>query len=143
VRVLVAAADPGSAASFRFSAVDPDADLTPWPAGPVTCLGDAVHAMPPTGGSAAATAIRDADLLAGHLAAVRTGSTTLPLAVYDYQRQMAGYARDAVRGSLAPLRWMRAAGHPVGGLLARGALPAAALAARASRSLRGRHGRAG
>ncbi|WP_448641815.1 FAD-dependent oxidoreductase [Geodermatophilus sp. URMC 63] len=144
VRALVAAADPGSPASFRFSAVDPDADLTPWPAGPVTCLGDAVHAMPPTGGSAAATAIRDADLLAGHLAAVRTGSTTLPLAVHDYQRQMAAYAPDAVRGSLAPLRWMRAAGHPAGSVLARGALPAAALAAHAARSLRerGRPGRA-
>jgi len=54
VRALVAAAEVSSVASYRFRATDPEAALTPWPAGPVTCLGDAVHAMPPTGGMAAA-----------------------------------------------------------------------------------------
>jgi salicylate hydroxylase len=138
LRALVAAADPSSVAGYRFHAADPDADLTPWPAGPVTCLGDAVHAMPPTGGMAAATAIRDADLLATRLQAVRAGTATLPLAVHDYQRQMAAYAPTAVRESTAPLRWIRAATHPGTRLAARAALPAAALAAQAYRSATGR-----
>jgi 2-polyprenyl-6-methoxyphenol hydroxylase-like FAD-dependent oxidoreductase len=138
VQALVAAAEVSSVASYRFRATDPEADLTPWPAGPVTCLGDAVHAMPPTGGMAAATAIRDADLLAGHLDAVRTGASTLPLAVHDYQRQMAAYAPGAVRQSLAPLRWIHAATRPAARLAARGTFPAAALAARAYRTVTGR-----
>ena len=138
VRDLVAATDASSPAAYRFHAADPDADLTPWPAGPVTCLGDAVHAMPPTGGMAAATAIRDADLLATHLEAARTASSTLPVAVHDYQRGMAAYAPDAVRESMAPLRWIRATGQPPGRLAARAVLPAAALAARAYRGISGR-----
>jgi 2-polyprenyl-6-methoxyphenol hydroxylase-like FAD-dependent oxidoreductase len=104
----------------------------------VTALGDAVHAMPPTGGQAAATAIRDADLLAGQLAAVRAGTSSLALAVYDHQRQMAAYAPAAVRESLAPLRWIRAAGSPPGRLVARGLLPLAALAAGTHRAVTGR-----
>ncbi|SDN74317.1 NAD(P)/FAD-dependent oxidoreductase [Geodermatophilus sp. DSM 45219] len=138
VRSVVGAADRDDLGAYRFHAADPDAELTPWPAGPVVCLGDAVHAMPPTGGMAAATAIRDADLLAGHLAAVRAGTSSLALAVHDHQRQMATYAPAAVRESLAPLRWIRAAGSPGGRLVARGLLPVAALAAGTHRALTGR-----
>ncbi len=50
VRDLVAASDPAGVSAYRLHAADPGADLTPWPAGRVTALGDAVHAMPPTGG---------------------------------------------------------------------------------------------
>jgi salicylate hydroxylase len=107
MRELVATSDPGSVACFGFDAADPDLDLTPWPAGIVTALGDAVHAMPPTGGLGAATAIRDADLLASELAAVGAGTATVPLAVHAFEQGMARYAADAVRESLAPLRWQR------------------------------------
>ncbi len=51
---------------------------------------------------------------------------------------MAAYAPDAVRESLAPLRWIRATGQPPGRLAARAVLPAAALAARAYRGISGR-----
>jgi 2-polyprenyl-6-methoxyphenol hydroxylase-like FAD-dependent oxidoreductase len=136
VRDLVAAGEPAASTYFAFRAADPAADLTPWPAGRVTALGDAVHAMPPTGGQGAATAIHDADRLAAHLAGVRAGRTALATAVADFHRDMAGYAPAAVAESLRPVRWIRALGGPTTTVLARAALPAAAAAAAAARAAR-------
>jgi salicylate hydroxylase len=116
--------------TFRYHAADPDTDLTPWPSGPVTALGDAVHAMPPTGGQAAATAIRDADLLARELDAVLAGRATLPLAVHAYERAMPDQAVPAIRTSLAPLAWQHRLATPRGRRVARLALPALAAAHR-------------
>ncbi|MBB5083606.1 FAD-dependent oxidoreductase [Nonomuraea endophytica] len=137
VRALVRAADPATAAFFGFHAVAEDTDLTPWPAGAVTALGDAVHAMPPTGGMAAATAIRDADILAQELIQVREGTSTIPLAVHRFQTRMADYAPAAVRTSMQPLSWMNRLATPVGTQAARLALPVFASAARLGRTLAG------
>ncbi|GAB3492073.1 FAD-dependent oxidoreductase [Nocardiopsis coralliicola] len=137
---LVAAADPVTTAHFAFHAADPAADLTPWAAGPATALGDAVHAMPPTGGQGAATAIRDAGALAGELAAAAGGSATIPLAVHRYQRTMAAYAAPAVRMSLGPLGWLNRLATPIGARASRIGLPAAATAARLHRRLAGVRG---
>ncbi|GAA3612842.1 NAD(P)/FAD-dependent oxidoreductase [Nonomuraea rosea] len=137
VRALVRAGDPATVAHFRFHAADPAADLTPWPAGVVTALGDAVHAMPPTGGMAAATAIRDADVLADELARVRAGESTIPMAVHRYQVRMATYAADAVRASLQPLTWVNRLNGPVGTRVARVTLPALAAATRLGRGITG------
>lgn len=82
--------------------------------------------MPPTGGQAAATAIRDADLLARELDAVVAGRTTVPLAVHAYERAMPAHALPAVRTSLAPLAWQRRLAGPFAQRLARVALPALA-----------------
>jgi len=138
VLALIDASDKAAVASYRFSATDPSRDLTPWAVGSVTCLGDAVHAMPPTAGRAAATAIRDADLLAEHLNQVRAGATTLAVGLHDYQRAMTAYAPDAIRESLAPLPWVRASSGPLARNVARVVLPALALAARGYRSTRHR-----
>ncbi|MGC5013765.1 FAD-dependent oxidoreductase [Streptosporangium sp. DT93] len=140
VRALVRAADPATAAFFAFHTADPDADLTPWPAGAVTALGDAVHAMPPTGGRAAATAIRDADVLAEELLLVRDGQSTIPLAVHRFQNRMAGYAGEAVRTSMQPLRWIHRLATPAGTRASRVALPTVAAAARLGRTLTGARG---
>ena len=56
-RGLIADTDPGSAAFFGYHSCDPDGDLMPWPAGPVTAPGDAVHPMPPLGSTAARTGL--------------------------------------------------------------------------------------
>ncbi|TDE27330.1 hypothetical protein E1295_43320, partial [Nonomuraea mesophila] len=135
VRALVRAGDPATVAYFRFHAADHDADLTPWPAGTVTALGDAVHAMPPTGGRAAATAIRDAGLLAEELARAHAGESTIPMAVHRYQSAMAAYAGDAIRTSMQPLGWVHRLAGPVGTGLARLGLPALATAARLGRGV--------
>ncbi|MFC5286401.1 FAD-dependent oxidoreductase [Actinokineospora guangxiensis] len=140
VRALVEAADPATAAFFGFHAADPRADLTPWPAGPVTALGDAVHAMPPTGGQAAVTAIRDADVLAGELAAAAAGESTIPIAVHRYHLRLATYAPAALRESLQPLGWVHRMSGPLGTAVARAALPALATAARVGRVVTGVRG---
>ncbi len=105
LRDLVAAADPASVTAYPYHAADPGTDLVPWPAGPATALGDAVHPMPPTGGRGAVTALRDADLLATELGRALRGETGVPLAVHAYQQRMPAYALAAVRESLRPLRW--------------------------------------
>lgn len=125
LRGLAARLDPAGIGHFRFLAADPDADPAPWQTGRVTAIGDAVHAMPPTGGQGAATAIRDADVLARRLVAARDGTTTVPLALHGYQREMACYGPQAVRASLAPL----ARQHRLAGPGGRVALAAAGTAA--------------
>jgi hypothetical protein len=47
-----------------------------WAPGPVTLLGDAIHATSPTGGNGANTALRDADLLRRSLIAARSATTS-------------------------------------------------------------------
>lgn len=126
LRALLAETDPGSAAHFGYHACNPDGDLTPWPAGPVTALGDAVHAMPPTGGGSAATAVRDAGHLAAALVAARDGETTIPLATLRFQQTVAGYAPERVHAALATLRTMQRLSRPLASGAARVALPALA-----------------
>ncbi|MET0693866.1 MAG: FAD-dependent monooxygenase [Propionibacteriaceae bacterium] len=112
VRALVAAADPSSVASYSFYAPDPSADLMPWPAGRLVALGDAVHAVPPTGGQGATTAIRDAGHLIARLRQVTAGELTLGSALASFQRDVAAYAPAAVSESLQPLRWARLVSRP-------------------------------
>ncbi|ODU05331.1 MAG: hypothetical protein ABS81_07890 [Pseudonocardia sp. SCN 72-86] len=119
MRAVVSGADPAGVGTFRYHACDPGAHLTPWPSGTVTGLGDAVHAMPPTGGRAAATAVRDANLLATHLADAAKGVTTVPLAVHEYERGLHAYAPDAVRVSMIPIVWQLRLANPVMGGLGR------------------------
>lgn len=128
---LLDRSDPGEITRFPYYAADPDADLTPWRVGAVTALGDAVHAMPPTGGQGAATAIRDADLLVRHLTAARDrGGQALALALHDYQQAMARHAVPALRESLQPVRWQGHLTGPVGRPLLRAVLPVLGAAAR-------------
>ena len=136
VRELVRQSEAGTAGSFVFRAADPAGDLTPWPGGPVTALGDAVHAMPPTGGQGAATAIRDADVLAGRLAQVRDGTLALPLALRRFEAEMATYAPAAVAASLVPVRWIRALQGPAATIAARAGFPLATALAGGLRAAR-------
>ncbi|MCO1580328.1 FAD-dependent monooxygenase [Crossiella sp. SN42] len=71
-----------------------------WPSGPVTVLGDAVHATTPVGGTGANTALRDAALLTQRLRPVLTGAAGLREAVSGYEAEMREYGSAAVRNSL-------------------------------------------
>lgn len=133
---LVLGAAPESVTAYRLHRSDPD-DLAPWEPGRVTALGDAVHAMPPTGGQGAGTAILDALALVELLAAAARGEVTVPVATGDHEARMRRRAAPAVRESLQPLRWMAATATPAGASLARAALPAVAVGARTARALAG------
>lgn len=126
---LVAAASPDTVAGFRLNAADPRR-IAPWVSSRVTALGDAVHAMPPTGGQGAATAIRDAAVLADRLADAAAGRLRLVDAVHAYEREMRGYSAVAVRESLEPVRWIKAAATPVGSRVVRGLTAAVGTAVR-------------
>ncbi|MFG2723344.1 FAD-dependent oxidoreductase [Streptomyces sp. NPDC048416] len=94
---LVAEADPDSVVPVRMLGMKP---VEPWPPGPVTLLGDAIHGMPALGGTGATTALRDARLLSGLLARRRD-----PLqAIGAYESEMRAYGFDAVARSLRTTR---------------------------------------
>ncbi len=71
-----------------------------WGTRRVTLLGDAIHAMPPSGGLSANTTLRDAALLCRRLATVHRGEAELLPAVEDYEREMLDYGFAAVADSL-------------------------------------------
>lgn len=100
LRHLVAHSDPDTVNPIRMRTAAP---VEPWPTGPVTLLGDAIHNMTPMGGIGANTALRDADLIRRSLTAVRDGATLIP-AVHDYEQQMLEYGFAAVNLSLRNAR---------------------------------------
>ncbi|MDS0140134.1 MULTISPECIES: NAD(P)/FAD-dependent oxidoreductase [unclassified Amycolatopsis] len=97
LRALIEQADPDNSTLLSIRVVEP---RERWAPGPVTLLGDAIHATSPTGGNGANTALRDADLLRRCLT---EGRPDLPGAVDAYERQMLQYGAEAVRHSLDAL----------------------------------------
>ncbi|MFF3074023.1 FAD-dependent oxidoreductase [Kitasatospora sp. NPDC057904] len=77
--------------------------LPHWGTGPVTLLGDAIHAMPPSAGKGANTALRDAALLCRTLTDAHRGGTGLREAVEVYEHEMLAYGFAAVAESLEQL----------------------------------------
>ncbi|SHF64569.1 FAD-dependent oxidoreductase [Streptoalloteichus hindustanus] len=100
LRAVVEATDTAHSAQLSIRVVRPGAR---WPLGPVTLLGDAIHATSPSGGNGANTALRDADLLRRNLIAVAAHRGNLLDAVDDYERQMIDYGAEAVAHSLRAL----------------------------------------
>ncbi|WP_437039858.1 FAD-dependent oxidoreductase [Streptomyces sp. enrichment culture] len=100
LRALIEQADPDNSTLLSIRVVKPGQR---WASGPVTLLGDAIHATSPTGGNGASTALRDADLLRRCLIEADEGRQDLLSAVDDYERQMFEYGADAVRSSLEKL----------------------------------------
>jgi salicylate hydroxylase len=101
LRRMVAESDPATVNALTIRSATP---VEPWPTGPVTLLGDAIHNMTPMGGIGANTALRDAELLARQLRAVHEGGQTLLPAVHEYERQMLDYGFAAVKASLRNAR---------------------------------------
>lgn len=97
LRTLVERSDPDHSTLLPIRVVEP---RERWAPGPVTLLGDAIHATSPTGGNGANTALRDAALLRRCLTEDRPD---LLGAIGGYERQMFEYGADAVRHSLDAL----------------------------------------
>lgn len=135
---LLELATPEEVAAFALHAADP-LRIAPWRASRVTALGDAVHAMPPTGGQGAATAILDAADLSSRLHGVVADDVTPVVAVHDYEHAMRPRAARAVAESVEPLGWIRTGATPLGSRAFRALAPvvagSASLARRLSRSV--------
>jgi salicylate hydroxylase len=101
LRDVVAGSDPATVNAIRVRTATP---VRPWPTGPVTLLGDAIHNMTPMSGIGANTALRDAELLCRQLTAVNAGRCELRPAVAEYERQMLDYGFVAVKRSLRNAR---------------------------------------
>jgi len=78
--------------------------VDPWPSGPATLIGDAIHGMPPHGGFGANTAMRDASVLGRQLAAASRREKSLLEAVRDYETEMLAYGFAAVRRAIEILQ---------------------------------------
>jgi 2-polyprenyl-6-methoxyphenol hydroxylase-like FAD-dependent oxidoreductase len=100
LQALIEQSDPDNSTLLSIQVVEPRERWTP---GPVTLLGDAIHATSPTGGNGANTALRDANLLRRCLTEAAEGRQNLLGAVGDYERQMFEYGAEAVRHSLDAL----------------------------------------
>jgi len=99
MRGLVEGIEANSIFPTRFVGLRP---VPAWPSGRVTVLGDAVHAMPPSFGAGANTALRDAATLAIHLGdAVRDDTSPID-AVAAFEAEMRGYAYPILEAALNP-----------------------------------------
>jgi 2-polyprenyl-6-methoxyphenol hydroxylase-like FAD-dependent oxidoreductase len=105
LRKLLELADSSSCFPLNIRTSEP---VDPWPSTNVTLIGDAVHTMTPGLGVGANTALRDAQILGDNL-------VRLPVidAVSDYERQMHGYAWEAVVKSRARFNGNSLAYKPV------------------------------
>ncbi|GAA3455116.1 FAD-dependent oxidoreductase [Dactylosporangium matsuzakiense] len=110
LRALVDGAEVDETFLVRVSVSEP---APAWAPGPVTVLGDAIHAMSPAGGSGANTALMDAALLAGALIRADRGEEPLLAAVGGYEARMREYGYAAVAASTQNAGTMWARRHPV------------------------------
>jgi 2-polyprenyl-6-methoxyphenol hydroxylase-like FAD-dependent oxidoreductase len=89
LRGLVERIELDSMFASHFMRLDP---TPPWEPGPVTLVGDAIHAMLPTLGMGGNTSLRDAAVLAGKLAAAQRGELGLVEAIGAYEEDMRAFA---------------------------------------------------
>jgi 2-polyprenyl-6-methoxyphenol hydroxylase-like FAD-dependent oxidoreductase len=97
IRKLLAHADTDSFFPITIRASE---RIEAWESGPVTLLGDAIHAMPPTGGVGANTALQDAATLSGELLSAARDGRPLTEAVAAYEHVMLPRGFDTIENSL-------------------------------------------
>jgi len=82
-----------------------------WALPRATLVGDAVHAMPPFGAHGGNTALRDAALLGGRLAAAHANGDPVESAILAYQNEMVPYAFKAVDTAAGMMRRLTGSGR--------------------------------
>lgn len=116
LRALVDRAEVAETFVVRISTSEP---VPAWPASRVTLIGDAIHAMSPSGGSGANTALTDASVLRRELVAAARGEKPVLSAIAAYEERMRDYGFAAVAAAGQNLTNMWARRHPALARLAR------------------------
>ncbi|MEZ2129694.1 MULTISPECIES: FAD-dependent oxidoreductase [unclassified Sinorhizobium] len=112
---LVRHTDPSTVALLKVRTSTPGAV---WQSGPVTLLGDAIHAMTYFRALGGNTALYDTGLLVPQIVAARRHGKPLLAAVHDYENAMREHGYEAVRSSLSAMQRNVGAGRPLKALIA-------------------------
>lgn len=107
---LIRHTDPSTVALLKVKSSTPGAV---WETGPVTLLGDAIHAMTYFRALGGNTALYDAGLLVSELVAARRDGKHLSAAVNDYENAMRAHGYEAVRSSLSAMQRNVGANRPL------------------------------
>jgi len=107
---LIRHTDPSTVAFLKVKSSTPGAV---WQTGPVTLLGDAIHAMTYFRALGGNTALYDTGLLVPELVAARRQGKPLLAAVQDYENAMRDHGYEAVRSSLSAMQRNIGAGRPL------------------------------
>ena len=94
LRAIVEAASPDRSFFLTIRTVGP---VDQWPSGPVTYVGDSIHAGP-VNGTGANAALEDAALFCHHLLPAFEGGAALGTAIRDYDVEMLSNARARQAG---------------------------------------------
>jgi 2-polyprenyl-6-methoxyphenol hydroxylase-like FAD-dependent oxidoreductase len=95
VRAIIELQDRTQTSTLRMTSVDPE--MPDWEAtGRVTLLGDAIHALPPTGGAGVNTALRDAADLAQKIVQAGGSANITRDIVAEYEKDLREFARKWV-----------------------------------------------
>lgn len=107
---LIRHTDPSTVAFLKVKSSTPGAV---WQSGPVTLLGDAIHAMTYFRALGGNTALYDTGLLVPELVAARRQGKPLIAAIHDYENAMREHGYEAVRSSLSAMQRNVGAGRPL------------------------------
>jgi len=107
---LIRHTDPSTVAFLKVKSSTPGAL---WQSGPVTLLGDAIHAMTYFRALGGNTALYDSGLLVRELVAARRHGKPLLAAVNDYENAMREHGYEAVRSSLSAMQRNVGANRPL------------------------------
>ncbi|MBY5385310.1 FAD-dependent monooxygenase [Rhizobium leguminosarum] len=107
---LIRHTDPSTVAFLKVKSSTPGAV---WQTGPVTLLGDSIHAMTYFRALGGNTALYDTGLLVPELVAARHHGKLQDAAVRDYENAMRDHGYEAVRSSLSAMLRNVGAGRPL------------------------------
>lgn len=107
---LIRHSDPSTVAFLKVKSSTPGAV---WQSGPVTLLGDAIHAMTYFRALGGNTALYDSGLLVRELVAARRHGKPLLAALNDYENAMREHGYEAVRSSLSAMQRNVGANQPL------------------------------
>jgi len=112
---LIRHTDPSTVALLKVRSSQPGAE---WESGPVTLLGDAIHAMTYFRALGGNSALYDTGLLVPQLVAARHYGKPIREALRIYEDAMREHGYEAVRSSLTAMQNNVAAGRPLKGVVA-------------------------